>query len=174
MIRFIYLLKILNLNFFFCNAGDISKAELLADLIMRLGLSIEEETTAALIAVYGRQHKLKEAKRLYLAAAGESKTQGKSVINSMIDAYVRCGWLEAAYGLFMESAEKGCDPSPVTISILVNALTNQGISNYLQDFTYNKHFCIPITKVLKCFVRKLYYPNCRETQRSRRSIADLP
>lgn len=97
-------------------------------MIIRLGLSIEEETTAALIAVYGRQHKLKEAKRLYLAA-GESKTQGKSVVNSMIDAYVRCGWLEAAYGLFMESAEKGCDPSPVTISILVNALTNRGMSN---------------------------------------------
>lgn len=97
-------------------------------MIIRLELSIEEETTAALIAVYGRQHKLKAAKRLYLAA-GESKTQGKSVVNSMIDAYVRCGWLEAAYGLFMESAEKGCDPSAVTISILVNALTNRGMSN---------------------------------------------
>lgn len=81
-----------------------------------------------MIAVYGRQHKLKEAKRLYLAA-GESKILGKSVINSMIDVYIRCGWLEAAYELFMESAEKGLDPSAVTISILVNALTNRGMSN---------------------------------------------
>ncbi|ESQ32267.1 hypothetical protein EUTSA_v10003569mg [Eutrema salsugineum] len=109
----------------FVKEGDITKAEILADLIIRLGLSIEEETIATLIAVYGRQHKLKEAKRLYLAA-GESKTMGKSIINSMIDAYVRCGWLEAAYGLFMESAEKGCNPGAVTVSILVNALTNRG------------------------------------------------
>jgi pentatricopeptide repeat protein len=106
-------------------AGDVSKAEMIADIIIRLGLRMEEETIATLIAVYGRQHKLKEAKRLYLAA-GESKTPGKSVIRSMIDAYVRCGWLEDAYGLFMESAEKGCDPGAVTISILVNALTNRG------------------------------------------------
>ncbi|KAL0738720.1 hypothetical protein Bca4012_014930 [Brassica carinata] len=118
----------------FVRGGDTSKAELLADLIIRLGLSIEEETTATLIAVYGRQHKLKEAKRLYLAA-GESKTQGKSVISSMIDAYVRCGWLEAAHGLFMETAEKGCDPSPVTISILVNALTNRGKHREAEDIS---------------------------------------
>lgn len=109
-------------------AGDVSKAEMIADIIIRLGLRMEEETIATLIAVYGRQHKLKEAKRLYLAA-GESKTPGKSVIRSMIDAYVRCGWLEDAYGLFMESAEKGCDPGAVTISILVNALTNRGMSS---------------------------------------------
>ncbi|CAA0405088.1 unnamed protein product [Arabidopsis thaliana] len=109
----------------FVREGDVSKAEMIADIIIRLGLRMEEETIATLIAVYGRQHKLKEAKRLYLAA-GESKTPGKSVIRSMIDAYVRCGWLEDAYGLFMESAEKGCDPGAVTISILVNALTNRG------------------------------------------------
>ncbi|CAN8255722.1 unnamed protein product [Cochlearia groenlandica] len=109
----------------FVKEGDMSKAEILADLIIKLGISIEEKTIATLISVYGRQHKLKEAKRLYLAA-GESKTLGKSVINSMIDAYIRCSWLDAAYELFMESTEKGCDPGPVTISILVNALTNRG------------------------------------------------
>lgn len=120
-------------------AGDVSKAEILADLIIRLGLRIEEETVATLIAVYGRQHKLKEAKRLYLAA-GESKNPGKSVISSMIDAYVRCGWLEDAYGLFMESVEKGCDPGAVTISILVNALTNRGMPNgKLQLFSSQKN-----------------------------------
>uniref|UniRef100_A0A1J3CNJ3 Pentatricopeptide repeat-containing protein n=1 Tax=Noccaea caerulescens TaxID=107243 RepID=A0A1J3CNJ3_NOCCA len=116
----------------FVREGDISKAETLADLIIRLGLCIEEETIASLIAVYGRQHKLKEAKRLYLAA-GESKTLGKSVINSMIDVYIRCSWLEAAYELFMESAEKGLDPSAVTISILVNALTNRGKHREAED-----------------------------------------
>ncbi|CAL9231813.1 unnamed protein product [Arabidopsis halleri] len=109
----------------FVREGDVFKAEILADIIIKLGFRIEEETVATLIAVYGRQHKLKEAKRLYLAA-GESKTPGKSVVSSMIDAYVKCGWLEDAYGLFMESAEKGCDPGAVTISILVNALTNRG------------------------------------------------
>ncbi|CAH8359812.1 unnamed protein product [Eruca vesicaria subsp. sativa] len=118
----------------FVREGDISKAEILADLIIRLGLSIEEETVATLIAVYGKQQKLKEAKRLYLAA-GESKPQGKSVINSMIDAYVRCSWLEAAYRLFMETAEKGCDPGPVTISILVNALTNRGKHREAEDIS---------------------------------------
>lgn len=112
----------------FIYAGDVFKAEILADIIIKLGLRIEEETVATLIAVYGRQHKLKEAKRLYVSA-GESKTLGKSVISSMIDAYVRCGWLEDAFGLFMESAEKGCDPGAITISILVNALTNRGMSN---------------------------------------------
>lgn len=116
------------LKFLFFYVGNISKAEILADLIIKLGLRIQEETIAALIAVYGRQHKLKEAKRLYLAA-GESLSLGKSVMNSMIDAYVRCGWLEAAYELFMESAEKGIDLGAVTISILVNALTNRGMSN---------------------------------------------
>ncbi|CAA7044947.1 unnamed protein product [Microthlaspi erraticum] len=118
----------------FVREGDITKAEILADLIIGLGLCIEEETIASLIAVYGRQHKLKEAKRLYLAA-GESKTLGKSVINSMIDAYVRCGWLEAAHGLFMESSEKGLDPSAVTISILVNALTNRGKHREAEDIS---------------------------------------
>ncbi|XP_010494030.1 PREDICTED: pentatricopeptide repeat-containing protein At5g27270 isoform X1 [Camelina sativa] len=109
----------------FVREGDVSKAEILADLIIELGLTIEEETVATLIAVYGRLQKLKEAKRLYRTAE-ESKNLGKSVISSMIDAYVRCGWLEDAYGLFMESAKKGCDPGAVTISILVNALTNRG------------------------------------------------
>ncbi|KAL1214874.1 Pentatricopeptide repeat-containing protein [Cardamine amara subsp. amara] len=118
----------------FVREGNISKAELLAELIIKLGLKIEDETIATLIAVYGRQHKLKEAKRLYLAA-GESKTLGKSVISSMIDAYVRCGWLEDAYRLFMESAEKGRDPGAVTISILVNALTNRGKHREAEDIS---------------------------------------
>lgn len=53
----------------------------------------------------------------------------------MIDAYAKCGRPEEAYSLYKQVAEKGHDVNAVGISIVVNALTNIGMSGKCSRLT---------------------------------------
>ncbi|XWS58753.1 hypothetical protein CRYUN_Cryun08bG0061000 [Craigia yunnanensis] len=105
--------------------GDISKVQSLNDQVVKLGCSVDDATIASMIGLYGKEQKLKHAQDVFTAAA-DSRTCGKSIYNSMIDAYVRCGKPEAAYSLYKEAIKKGHDLGAVAISKVVNSLTNFG------------------------------------------------
>lgn len=93
---------------------------------MKMGSILEDETIASLIGFYGKQQKLKHAKDLFMAVRDSSS--GKIICNAMIDAYAKCGKPEEAYKLYKESTEKGHVLGAVSISIVVNSLTNSGTS----------------------------------------------
>lgn len=107
--------------------GGISNAEIIYDLLMKLDYILEDEVTASLIGLYGKQQKLKEAQDVFKAAAVSSKP-GKLALRSIIDAYAKCGKPEELYQLYKEASAQGHGLDAVTISILVNTLTNYGMA----------------------------------------------
>ncbi|KAK7400041.1 hypothetical protein VNO78_11240 [Psophocarpus tetragonolobus] len=105
--------------------GEISKAELLNQQLVKLGCRMEEATVASLISHYGKQQMLKQAEDIF-AEYVNSPTSSKVLYNSMINAYAKCGKQEKAYLLYKELTEQGRDLGAVGISIAVNSLTNGG------------------------------------------------
>jgi pentatricopeptide repeat protein len=115
-------------------AGDTIKAETLTGKLIKLGYRLEAATIASLISLYAKQHDLKKAQEVF-AAVADSSTNEKLIYKSMIDAYSKCGKPEEAYSLYKQLAEEGHDLDAVTISIVVNALTNSGMSGKLSQLT---------------------------------------
>ncbi|XP_059624948.1 pentatricopeptide repeat-containing protein At5g27270 isoform X2 [Cornus florida] len=109
----------------FIKKGDISKAEFLYQLLIKLGCKPEDAASASLISLYGKQQKLEQAQKIFEAVVDYSTTR-ETLYNAMIDAYANCGKPEDAYLFYKEVTEKGHDFSAVAISILVKALTNGG------------------------------------------------
>lgn len=107
----------------FAKEGDISKAENLLELLMKLGCNPEESATAHMISLYGKQHKLRQAEKIF-AAVADSTRNLTLLYDSMIDVYIRCDKQQEAYFFYKEEFKKGHAMSPVAISMLVNALTN--------------------------------------------------
>lgn len=107
------------------HVGDISKAENLLELLMKLGYKPEDFASASVISLYGKQHKLRQAEKIFAAVA--DSTRNKTLLyDSMIDVYNRCNKQEEAYLFYKEEIKKGHVMGPVAISMLVNALTNCG------------------------------------------------
>jgi pentatricopeptide repeat protein len=104
--------------------------------LIKLGCRLQGATIASLISLYAKQHKLKKAQEVF-AAVADSPTCEKLIYNSMIDAYAKCGRPEEAYSLYKQVAEKGHDLNAVAISIVVNALTNIGMSGKLCRLTHS-------------------------------------
>lgn len=120
--------------------GDLFKAEAVNGQLIKLGSRLEDETIASLISAYGRQKKLKQAQEVF-AAVADSPILGNPIINSMIDACVKCGKFEEAYLLYEEVAQRGHNLGAVGIGMVVNALTNSGmIVNSLVDQPLSIHF----------------------------------
>jgi pentatricopeptide repeat protein len=115
-------------------AGDTIKAETLTDQLTKLGCRLEATAIASLISLYAKQHNLKKAQEVF-AAVGDSSSNEKLIYKSMIDAYSKCGKPEEAYSLYRQVAEEGHDLDAVAISIVVNALTNSGMSRKLSQLT---------------------------------------
>lgn len=115
----------LSLRFLISVAGDICKAEALNNHLIRLGCRAEDEAVASLISWYAKGEELDKAEAIFLKA--DSPLPGKVVFKCMIDAYGKSGRPEDAYPLYRKATEKGHDLGPVTISIIVNALTNGGM-----------------------------------------------
>uniref|UniRef100_A0A6N2KM93 PROP1-like PPR domain-containing protein n=1 Tax=Salix viminalis TaxID=40686 RepID=A0A6N2KM93_SALVM len=109
----------------FIREGDLFKAEAVNGHLIKLGSRLEDETIASLISVYGRQNKLKQAQEVY-AAVADSPILRNPIINSMIDACVKCGKFEEAYLLYKEAVQRGHNLDAVGIGMVVNALTNSG------------------------------------------------
>lgn len=109
----------------FIREGDLFKAEAVNGQLIKLGSRLEDETIASLISAYGRQNKLKQAQEVF-AAVADSPILGNPIINSMIDACVKCGKFEEAYLLYEEVAQRGHNLGAVGIGMVVNALTNSG------------------------------------------------
>lgn len=115
----------LSLLFLISISGDISKAESLNSHLIRLGCRAEDEAVASMISWYAKGEKLDNAEAIFLKA--DSPSSGKLVFKCMIDAYAKSGRPEDAYSLYRTATEKGHNLGPVTISIIVNALTNGGM-----------------------------------------------
>ncbi|KAG6738543.1 hypothetical protein POTOM_058163 [Populus tomentosa] len=105
--------------------GDLFKAEAVNGQLIKLGSRLEDETIASMISAYGRQNKLKQAREVF-AAVADSPIWGNPIINSMIDACVKCGKFEEACLLYEEVAQRGHILDAVGIGMVVNALTNSG------------------------------------------------
>ncbi|KAJ7957282.1 Pentatricopeptide repeat-containing protein [Quillaja saponaria] len=105
--------------------GDTTKAESLTYQLSKLGCRMEEAAVASLIGYYGKQRMLKQAREIF-AAFADSPTSSKLIYKSMIDVYAKCDRHEEAYLLYQQVTEEGCDPGPVAVSIVVNALINGG------------------------------------------------
>lgn len=78
-----------------------------------------------MISWYGKERKLDQAEEIF--AEANSPFSGRVIVNSMIDAYVRCGEVDDAYFLYMKASKGGHDLGPVAISLVVNALSSNGI-----------------------------------------------
>lgn len=113
--------------------GDVSKAKFLKDRMTKLGCRLEDDVIASLIGLYGKQQKLKEAQDVFQEVAGSSKP-GKSIIKSIIDAYARCGKAMEAYLIYEEVTAQGHHLDAVAMSILVNTLTNCGMTATVNYF----------------------------------------
>ncbi|CAL0329703.1 unnamed protein product [Lupinus luteus] len=105
--------------------GEISKAESLNNQLIRFGYGMDEATAASLISRYGKQHMLKQAEDIFEAYV-KSPISSKLLYNSMIDAYAKCGEQGKAYLLYKQAREEGHELGAVGISIVINALTNEG------------------------------------------------
>lgn len=97
----------------------------LYELMIKLGCRLEDASGASMISMYGKQKKLKQAQEVFAAVAG-SATDGQVIYGSMIDAYIACDREEDAYLFYKEQTRKGHNFGPVSISILVKALTSCG------------------------------------------------
>lgn len=91
-----------------------------------MGHQPEDAAIASLISFYARRQQLQQAQELF-AALSTSRTIGRPVYRSMIDAYAKCGKLDEANHLYKEMIEQGNGPDAVAISIIVNALSNYGM-----------------------------------------------
>ncbi|XP_058183017.1 pentatricopeptide repeat-containing protein At5g27270 isoform X2 [Rhododendron vialii] len=105
--------------------SDIMKAESLYKLLIEQGCIPEHVASTSLISFYGKQRKPKQAREVFEMAA-DSPANAKLLCNSMIDAYVKGGQLEAAYLFYKEVSKGGHDLGAVAISKIVNALINGG------------------------------------------------
>jgi len=70
---------------------------------------------------------LKQAEDIF-AKYVNSPISSKLLYNSMIDAFAKCGKQEKAYLLYKQATVEGLDLGAVGISIIVNALTNEGMT----------------------------------------------
>lgn len=108
-------------------AGDAFKAETHINQLAKLGCRVDDATVGSLISLYGKKHNLKKALEIFTAFA-DSPLAKKLLCNSMLDAYAKCGKPQEAYSLYKQLSEEGHDLDAVAISIVVNVLTNSGIS----------------------------------------------
>ncbi|KAM7504970.1 hypothetical protein LguiB_003874 [Lonicera macranthoides] len=120
--------------------SDISKAEYLYELLIKLGWKPEQRTTAYMISLYGKKQKMMQAKEAFAVAA--TPIAGKPLYNSMFEAYAKCSKPEEAYLFYRQEIEKGNDVGAVAISMLVNNLTNCGkyrlAENVIRDSFHGK------------------------------------
>ncbi|XP_031392949.1 pentatricopeptide repeat-containing protein At5g27270 isoform X1 [Punica granatum] len=108
----------------FVKGGDATSAENLTRKIVKLCCITDDEAITSLIGQCTENKNLKNAEEIFAGAIATSS--GTSLLNSMINAYVKCGKLEDAYLLYVKAVERGHDLSAVASSIIVNALTNAG------------------------------------------------
>ena len=111
-------------------AGDAFKARTLINQLSKLGCRPDETTVSSLISLYGKQQKLKQAKEVYLTFADSPATE-KLLCKSMLDAYVKCGKSGDAFSLYKQVTETGNCLDAVSISIVVNSLSNSGMALWL-------------------------------------------
>nr|GMD23691.1 pentatricopeptide repeat-containing protein At5g27270 [Ipomoea batatas] len=123
----------------FAKEGDISKAENLLELLMKLGYKPEDSASASMISLYGKQKKLRQAEKIFAAVADSARNK-TLLYDSMIDVYNRCNKHEEAYLFYKEEIKKGHVMGPVAISMLVNALTNCGKYQEAEDVIHST-FC---------------------------------
>lgn len=99
--------------------------EYLYELMMKLGCRLEDTSLASLISMYGKQKKLAQAEKIF-ASMADSSTDAKLISSVMIDAFIACGREEDAYLFCKEQMTRGHNFGPVSLSILVKALTSCG------------------------------------------------
>ncbi|KAL3524530.1 hypothetical protein ACH5RR_017364 [Cinchona calisaya] len=120
----------------FSRQGDVSKAEYLFELLIKLGNKPEDAAIGSLISLYGKQQKLNQAEKVFATVVNPSEMH-RSLHTSMIDAYSKCGKHEEAYLFYKKETEQGNNFGPVAISMLVNALTNGGKFREAKDVIHN-------------------------------------
>lgn len=116
-------------------AGDMLTTEYLYELMTELGCGVEDAARGSMISLYGKQKKLKKAQHVFAGVAG-SATNEKFIYSSMIDAYTICGRADQAYLFYKEQTIEGHKFDPVSISILVKALTSAGKRSRLSSFFF--------------------------------------
>ncbi|XP_050222536.1 pentatricopeptide repeat-containing protein At5g27270 isoform X1 [Mercurialis annua] len=109
----------------FIREGDTGKAEALIAQVTKLGGRLDDEVIASLISLCGKRQKLNQAQEVF-AATADSPLCGKPIVNSMIDAYAKCGKSEDAYSLYKEVTDKGLNLGAVGVTIFVKALSDCG------------------------------------------------
>ncbi|KAL0304552.1 UNVERIFIED_CONTAM: Pentatricopeptide repeat-containing protein [Sesamum radiatum] len=85
--------------------GDLLTTEYLYEVMMRLGCGLEDAARAAIITLYGKQKKLKQAQDVFAGVAAWA-TDGGVVYSSMINAYITCGGEEDAFLFYREQTKK--------------------------------------------------------------------
>uniref|UniRef100_A0A7N0TZ08 PROP1-like PPR domain-containing protein n=1 Tax=Kalanchoe fedtschenkoi TaxID=63787 RepID=A0A7N0TZ08_KALFE len=108
----------------FIKEDETSKAEAIWEQLVKLQ-HMPEDAAIALISLYGKQQKLRQAKEIFTFFSDNGEVS-IPLHNVMVDAYAKCGKSDEAYQLYNGQAEKGHDMGAVSISIVVSSLTRCG------------------------------------------------
>lgn len=111
-------------------SGDAISGENLTRNLVGLICKTNEKAIPSLID--GQNRNSKKAAVIFSGAIATSS--GRSLLNSMINAYVKCNKPDDAYLLYVKAVEGGHDLGAVTTSIIVNALTNAGTIRMTNNF----------------------------------------
>lgn len=103
-------------------SGDVEKAELLYSQLTRP----TDMAVSSLIDIYGKRQNAKQLDDL-IQSLSESIRKEKLVYCSMIDALVNCGKLDQANDVCKEMLGEGHSVDAVTLSVLVNNLSKNGM-----------------------------------------------
>ncbi|EPS66092.1 hypothetical protein M569_08684, partial [Genlisea aurea] len=109
----------------FAKEGNVKYAELLYEMMLKLGRGISDSARASMIKSFGKEKKMERARELFRSV--DSRDSGHAAAySSMIFASLACGRENEAFSLYKEQAENGRNLDAVFISRLVKALVTSG------------------------------------------------
>lgn len=85
-----------------------------------------------MISWYGKEQRLDRAEEIFAEAS--SPFPARVIVNAMIDVYVRCGRADDAFFLYTKASKRGHDLGAVAVSIIVDALSSNGIPSIIFVF----------------------------------------
>lgn len=111
----------------FAKDGDLLTTVYLQELMVKLGCTLEDAAGASIINLCAKLKKLEHAEKVFAAVVGcATATVENAIYSSMLEAYIACGRERDAFCFYKEQTMKGHNLGPVSISILVKALTSCG------------------------------------------------
>ena len=105
--------------------------------LSEMGLRPSGTAISSLIDIYGKQQKSKHLENLVYSLP-ESTQKEKLVYSSMVNALVNCGKIDKASAACIGILREGHSMDAVTLSVLVNVLSKNGMYENTSLFFFKK------------------------------------